>query len=404
MPTVIIGHDMPPELAADVSTALQGMGVVVKANGVSPQPRTGKVIVVISPKGGSGKTAVSSNLAVALAQRHPGRVVAVDLDVQFGDLGTALSLTPEHTLAQLARTSQIDATTVKLFLTPYEHGLYVLAGANDPVDADSIGHAHVSAVLPLLAQNFDYVVVDTPAGLDERTLAAIECATDLLLVSSLDVTSIRSLRKALDSLDQMGVKAARQFVLNRADAKVGLDPSDAEEAIGMEISCSIPSSRELPLALNLGTPVVDQRAQVGGRQAAPAAGAAVRPHRGRQAKEGVAAMSLTERINQAKQAAAERGEVASKWRHRAEPARDRRRAGRLQGQGARLPVRAPRDPSVRGDQRGPTAVDGDGRDRRPHGRDRDRAVTRGAPASRAGHRPGRDGPRPDRAVPRTTPP
>jgi pilus assembly protein CpaE len=256
MPTVIIGHDMPPELAADVSSTLQGMGVVVKANGVSAQLRTGKVIVVISPKGGSGKTAISSNLAVALAQRHPGRVAAVDLDVQFGDLGTALSLTPEHTLAQLARASQMDATTVKLFLTPYERGLYVLAGAHDPIDADSITHAHVSAVLPLLAQNFDYVVVDTPAGLDERTLAAIECATDLLLVSSLDVTSIRSLRKALDSIDQMGVKAARQFVLNRADAKVGLDPSDAAEAVGMEISCSIPSSRELPLALNLGTPVV----------------------------------------------------------------------------------------------------------------------------------------------------
>ena len=256
MPTVIIGHDMPAELAADVSEALEGMGVVVKANGVSPQPRQSKVIVVVSPKGGSGKTSVSSNLAVALAQRHPGKVVAVDLDVQFGDLGTALSLTPEHTMAQLARTSQIDATMVKLFLTPYEHDLYVLAGANDPVDADSITHAHVSAVIPLLAQNFDYVVVDTPAGLDERTLAAIECATDLLLVSSLDVTSIRSLRKELDALDLMTVKAARTLVLNRADAKVGLNPSDAEEALGMPITCSVSSSRELPLALNLGIPVV----------------------------------------------------------------------------------------------------------------------------------------------------
>ena len=256
-PTVIIGHDMPPELAADVSNALQEMGVTVKANGFAPpEHRDGKVIVVISPKGGSGKTALSSNLAVALAQRHPGRVVAVDLDVQFGDLGSALSLTPEHTLAQLARASQIDATTVKLFLTPYEHGLYVLAGAAGPVDADSISHAHVSAVLPILAQNFDYVVVDTPAGLDERTLAAVESATDLLLVSSLDVTSIRSLRKALDALDQMGVKGQRQFVLNRADAKVGLDPSDAEEAMGMKISCAVPQSREIPLSLNLGTPVV----------------------------------------------------------------------------------------------------------------------------------------------------
>jgi len=256
MPTVIIGHDMPAELAADVSSALEGMGVVVKANGSAPQRRTSKVIVVISPKGGSGKTAISSNLAVALAQRDPGRVVAVDLDVRFGDLGTALSLAPERTLAQLARSNQLDATTVKLFLTPSEHGLYVLAGANDPVDADAIGHAHVSAVLPLLAQNFDYVVVDTPAGLDELTLAAIECATDMLLVSSLDVTSIRSLHKALDALDKMAVTAERHLVLNRADAKVGLEPSDAEEALGMKICCTIPVSRELPLALNLGTPVV----------------------------------------------------------------------------------------------------------------------------------------------------
>ncbi len=256
MPTVIIGHDMSPELAADVSTALHGMGVVVKANGFAPPSREAKVIVVISPKGGSGKTAVSSNLAAALAQRHPGKVVAVDLDVQFGDMATALSLSPEHTLAQLSRATVIDATTVKLFLTLYYNGLYVLAGANDPVDADSIGHRHVAEVLPLLAQNFDYVIVDTPAGLDERTLAAIECATDLLLVSSLDVTSIRSLRKELDALDHMGVKAKRQMVLNRADSKVGLNPADAEEAIGMKIACSIPSSREIPLSLNLGTPVV----------------------------------------------------------------------------------------------------------------------------------------------------
>ncbi len=256
MPTVILGRDMPAELAADVSSTLREMGVAVTADGPSAQPGRAKVIVVISPKGGSGKTAVSSNLSVALAQRHPGRVVAVDLDVQFGDLGTALSLDAERTLAQLARSSQIDATTVKLFLTAYEHGLFVLAGAHDPVEAEAIQNGHVSAVLPLLAQHFDYVIVDTPAGLDERTLAAIECATDLLLVSSLDVSSIRSLRKAMDALDQLGITARRQFVLNRADAKVGLDASDAEEAIGMPISCALPASRELPLALNLGTPVV----------------------------------------------------------------------------------------------------------------------------------------------------
>ncbi len=257
MPTVIIGHDMPAELAAEVSTTLEGLGVNVKANGFAPpSPGKGRIIVVVSPKGGSGKTAVSTNLAVALSQRHPGRVVAVDLDVQFGDLATALALQPEHTLAQMARSSEITATSAKLFLTPYEHSLFVLAGAADPVDADVITHTHVSKVLPLLAQEFDYVVVDTPAGLDERTLAAIECASDLMLISSLDVTSIKSLRKAIDTLDRIEVTGRRQFILNRADAKVGLDVSDAEEAIGMKVACQIPSSREIPMSLNIGTPVV----------------------------------------------------------------------------------------------------------------------------------------------------
>ena len=255
-PTVVVGSDVPPELFLDISATLSSMGVVVKTEGVNPEPRRSKVIVVVSPKGGAGKTAVSSNLAVALAQRHPGRVVAVDLDVQFGDLGLAMSVEAERTLAQLVRGNQVDATTLKLHLTAGPNGLFVLAGAGDPVEADSIGHAHVSEVLPMLAQNFDFVIVDTPAGLDELTLAALECATDLLMVSSLDVTSIRSLRKALDTFDHLGLSAERRLILNRADSKVGLDPSDAEDVIGMKIACSIPSSRDIPLSLNLGKPVV----------------------------------------------------------------------------------------------------------------------------------------------------
>lgn len=255
-PVVTIGTDMSAELFVDVSTALRNMGVEVKADASGRSPQRSKVIVVVSPKGGSGKTAVSSNLSVALAERHPGRVVAVDLDVQFGDLALALSLSPERTLAQLAQSSKIDPTTVKLHLTPAAGGLFVLAGASNPVDADAIGHDHVAQVLPLLAENFDYIIVDTAAGLDERTLAALDCATDILLVSSLDVTSIRSLRSASDAFDHMGLTGERLLVLNRADSKVGLDPSDAEDAMSMKIACSVPSSRQIPLSLNLGSPVV----------------------------------------------------------------------------------------------------------------------------------------------------
>jgi pilus assembly protein CpaE len=221
-----------------------------------PLTKMGKVIVVISPKGGSGKTAVSSNLAVALAQQFPGKVAALDLDVQFGDMCISMGLHPEHNLAEVAQSPQVDATTIKLFLTPYDPGLYVLCGARTPAEADQVTHEHVGHVISLLAQDFEYVVVDTPAGLDDRTLAALESASELLLVSSLDVTSIRSLRKAVEAMDALGVTNNRHFVLNRADAKVGINPADAAEAVGWPIECLIPSAREIPLSMNVGTPVV----------------------------------------------------------------------------------------------------------------------------------------------------
>jgi pilus assembly protein CpaE len=232
--------------------------VIAGAPQLPPPPpgRTGKVIVVVSPKGGSGKTAVATNLSASLAQQFPGKVAAVDLDVQFGDMCTSMGLHPEHNLAQVATTPNIDATTIKLFLTPYEPGLYVLCGARAPAEADVVTHEHVSRVIPLLAADFDYVIVDTSAGLDDRTLAALEQATDILLVSSLDVTSIRSLRKAVEAMDAIGVTTRRHFVLNRADAKVGLRVSDASEAVGLPIVAMIPSCREVPLSMNVGTPVI----------------------------------------------------------------------------------------------------------------------------------------------------
>jgi pilus assembly protein CpaE len=251
----------PAALQEIVAERLAGMPVSVKAssNGHVPPPppvKTGKVIVVVSPKGGSGKTAVSTNLAACLAMQFPGRVAALDLDVQFGDMCTSLGLHPEHNLAEIAQSNQVDATTIKLFLTPYEPGLYVLCGARTPAEADLVTHEHVARVIPLLAADFDYVVVDTPAGLDDRTLSALECASELLMVSSLDVTSIRSLRKAVDAMDALNVTKHRHFVLNRADAKVGINPADAAEAVGWPIECTIPSSQDIPFSMNVGTPVV----------------------------------------------------------------------------------------------------------------------------------------------------
>jgi pilus assembly protein CpaE len=223
-----------------------------------PPPQTGRVIVVLSPKGGSGKTMVSSNLAAALGRSGDGSVALVDLDVQFGDAAYALGLVPEHTIGQLAAAPALDPTTLKVFLARHESsGTYVLCGSESPQEGEAVTDELAARIVGLLAAEVAYVVVDTPAGLDERTLAVLDLATDVVLVSSLDVSSIRNLGKEIDALERVGLlPESRHFVLNRADARVGIEPADVEVALGMKIDAAVPSSRAVPFSMNRGTPIV----------------------------------------------------------------------------------------------------------------------------------------------------
>jgi pilus assembly protein CpaE len=218
-----------------------------------------RAIMVLSPKGGVGKTTISTNLAVGLGRLAPREVVLVDLDIQFGDVADALRLAPEHSVVDACRVGlALDGTDIKVFLVPHPAGFYALCAPDRPVDADEIADDHVDHVLRTLAGEFRYLVVDTGAGLSGPTLVAMRRATDLVLVGSTDVLSVRAMRKVVETLDVAGMTAQRRhFVLNRADARVGLTPADIEGAVGLSIDIAVPSSRSVPLSTNQGQPLLE---------------------------------------------------------------------------------------------------------------------------------------------------
>ena len=229
----------------------------------------GRVICCLSPKGGSGKTTVATNLAYGLAEAAPDDVVIVDLDLQFGDVASALQLVPEHTMTDAAKlaggaSGQIDATTLKVFLTAHPGHLYALCGSEDPAEGEDVSPQRVADIIHLLGEQFTYVVLDTSAGIDEHTLVAIEQATDLLLICAMDVPSVRSLRKLVGALDRLGMTTQqRHFVLNRADSRVGLDVKDVEANVGLQVDIELPSSRQIPLSLNQGSPILESEPRSG---------------------------------------------------------------------------------------------------------------------------------------------
>jgi pilus assembly protein CpaE len=218
----------------------------------------GRVIAVVSPKGGSGKTTISTNLAIGLATAAPGQVAIVDLDLQFGDVATALQLMPESDITNAAPiVSSLDSMSLKVLLTHHPVDLYALCAPESPADGERISANQSAEIIKLMQRDFQYVVIDTAAGLGEHTLSAIECATDIVLICSMDVPGVRSFRKTLVTLDELGMTAAtRHIVLTRADARVGLNLEDIERTIGRSVDVTIPSTRAVPLSINQGTPIL----------------------------------------------------------------------------------------------------------------------------------------------------
>jgi pilus assembly protein CpaE len=219
---------------------------------------TGRVITIASPKGGVGKTTVSTNLAIGLTAAAPQSTVLVDLDVQFGDCASALGLVPEYTLPDAVRgPASEDTMVLKTFLTQHPSGLYAVCGAESPAAGDTVTGEDVTRLLASLAREFRYVVVDTAPGLSEQTLAALDRATDVVMLTSMDVPGVRGLRKELDVLRELCmIPAGRHVVMNFADPKGGLSVRDGETTIGAGVDVVLPRSKAVPASTNQGVPII----------------------------------------------------------------------------------------------------------------------------------------------------
>ena len=222
----------------------------------------GTIITVFGAKGGIGKTTISSNLAVALAGEAHQTVALVDMDTRFGDVAITMDIPVERSIADLARNlDNVDRNTLKDYLVVHESGVRILPAPTRPSDWRNLNARHIRDVVDVLAQTHDFVILDTPGTFNEIVAAAIEVGTMILLVTTLDMASIKDTVLALEMLhERFGNDEERiKVVLNRAGMDTGVREKDVEQTLDSALWWRIPQDNEVVKAAQLGRPIVMAR-------------------------------------------------------------------------------------------------------------------------------------------------
>lgn len=245
----------PPE-PKDLATALDRLMRRTNTNGTR-----GSVLAVYSSKGGLGTTSIATNLTHALAKsHHDGRVAIADLVVTDGDVRVFLNLKPAYDLGDLVKKlDRVDADLLNSLMTPVREGVWALPGPDEPEHDDLLDGSTVGTIIEHLRSHFAFTVLDCEHYMSERTLAAMDLADRILLVTQLNVAALRSTQRTLALCRRLGYSNDKTcVVINRYQSADVLTLADAAQVLKCDVFWKLPNDyRTSAAALMKGITVAE---------------------------------------------------------------------------------------------------------------------------------------------------
>jgi pilus assembly protein CpaE len=241
----------------DLAAAIEKIRRIRKGTSV-PEGKVGRITSVYATKGGLGVTTLATNLAVCLCRNAPNAVIAIDLDLRQGGVGTLLNLQPIYSvLDAFGQTERLDEAFLRGLLVHHACGLNVLAAPRE-IERSRFTPEQVREGLDMIRSHFAHVVLDLPHDLDPGTIAALEESTEILYLVGLNVPAVRAASAGLHALRHLGIDHHKlKVVVSRADSQEEVSLRQAREALGMPVFWRIPNDYPTVLSsINEGTPFV----------------------------------------------------------------------------------------------------------------------------------------------------
>lgn len=221
-------------------------------------PPAGTILTVFGAKGGIGKTTITTNIAAAIAKNTDNSVLVMDLDTRFGDVAIMLDIDPTTTVAEMASQVQmLDRATFKNALIEHSSGVYVLPSPKHPNHWRQVEAEDIKELARFASRIFDYVILDTPGAFNDIVGAALDVANQVLVVTSVDMASIKDTSFVLDVLESEGFPEDRLFLtVNHPNGANAIRAADIERVLRKHVFWEIPHDPQMTLSTQVGLPVV----------------------------------------------------------------------------------------------------------------------------------------------------
>lgn len=219
----------------------------------------GKCIAVFSPKGGIGKTTFVVNLAIMLQEETGKPVVILDYAYPFGDVGVMLNMEPRRTVVDLLpHINEMSGEVIESILQTHASGVKVLLAPPTPEETELVTAEHISIIISTLREQYEYIIADTHSSFTEVSIAALDAADLVLLLTTLELPSLKSVRQFMDTATQkLGYPPEKMaLVVNRAGPVGGLSLADVEASVGTKVVATVGSYGPIAVAAaNQGVPL-----------------------------------------------------------------------------------------------------------------------------------------------------
>lgn len=215
-----------------------------------------RVIVVTSGKGGVGKTSVTSNLGIALAKNS--KVCLIDADLGLKNLDVVLGIENRVIFDMQDVISGICSLSQALVKDKRNNNLFILPACKS-IDVQKINFSYLEKIIDNLKEIFDYILIDSPAGIERGFYNAIRSADEAIVVVTLDTSSIRDADKVIGILNSHNIQDVK-LIINRVNMKhieegISLSMSDVVDVLGVGVLGVVYYDDAISHGNNRGIPV-----------------------------------------------------------------------------------------------------------------------------------------------------